>query len=280
MIDTLQGKDIASPPLFNVHTCATMDSNDAFPYIQQAAELMSAYNQQHTGALYERGTEEMVRLFTGGDAILLTQNGDVAYYGAIQPVFTQQETEFTGFQLVEFVNAIVHPNFRGQGIGTAANVARMQQALAKYGANTITYGTTINPVNMRAYERTNAAGNGTYHFQPVSFADFPYLAGLTCIYSAQGNDNTHICANIRRKPEESTEQHWHSFTQLERFSSLVMPCTLFVSDITKAQVYQENCRTLHGQLFGKAVYSNGELTEEDILSVGDFYTTMHTHAKH
>lgn len=246
--------------------------------MNQVSGFVQAHNEQYPGTMYERSVDELVDLFHKGHGVTLVKEGEVAYFGLTQPKFTETERSLLGgFQVVEMANSIVNPAFRGGGIGRIGNEARLTQIHRKWGDDSVAYLTTENRVNARVFR---GRGEQPTLMDPVDWSDNPYMAGLTCAYSATGADTSHAC-DTKRRPREGSRPHDFDTMYDVAGDKILMSCTLLVSSQEAADKFGAAARSLHEELGGEPVYIDDDttLTTQDVLRVDAFYQSLHQYAQ-
>lgn len=237
-------------------------------WTQQVAGYVHTHNERFPGAMYERPVEELQAHMDRGNAVVLLQGEQVAYYGLTIPQFspTQQEV-LGGYQLVEFANSIVAPDMRKSGVGIIGTLERFRRVHERWNGQGVGYLTTENPAIQKLYEKHGP--DGLPLMEAVDWEEFPYLAGLTCSYSARGLDQEHGCEVKRKPPGEIQSPDSVS-------PSGQIPCTLLVSSREQAHALQEVAREAHLQLGGEpvSVDDGARLSTDDVLRVYSFYEAI------
>jgi hypothetical protein len=254
----------------------TLSSGQIDDYMGQVHSYVVDHNRRYPGSMYERDEKELKRLFLAGQGITLLRGEQVAYFGAMLPRFPDDMYDALGNQVVELVNSIVPPEFQRSGYAKVGNALRMDVIMRTWGPDTLAFFTTENRVTAGAWDNLSRAHNADWYMEAVPWVEYPYLAGLTCNYSAKGMSPEHECALKRRCRPNSTPD---SFDQMvDRSSGLPdrMDCTLMVSSVTNADAFQDRARRMHEQFGGTPVIvpDDDELTNEHVLEVDHFYATL------
>lgn len=244
-------------------------------WMSQVAGYVHEHNAKYPGTMYERPEEELLAHFERGNAVVLLEGERVAYYGLVLEQFNQAQQEaLGGRQLVEFANSIVRSDLRKAGVGAIGTIERFKRMRTRWGDQSVGYLTTENAAIKRLYEKTGP--EATPLMEPVDWEDFPYLAGLTCAYSARGMDDGHSCEQKRRAPSsEYVPELTVSVTEqgARDGQTNLIPCTLLVSSKDAATDFQSAARRLHAERGGEPVEVAGgsRLSTNDVLRVYSFY---------
>ena len=246
-------------------------------YMGQVHSYVVDHNRRYPGSMYDRGEKELKRLLREGQGITLLRGERVVYFGAMLPRFPDEMQSAMGNQVVELVNSIVPPEFQGSGYAKIGNALRMDVIMRTWGPDTLAFFTTENRVTAGAWDKLNKTHNAEdWHMQAVPWAEYPYLAGLTCNYSAKGMSPDHECALKRRCRPNSTPDAFNQMVDPDSGLSNRMECTLMVSSLANANAFQDRARRMHEQFGGQPVIvpANEELTNEHVLEVDRFYATL------
>ena len=262
-------------PLRVVDIPSAICSEQKREWVGQVAGYVREHNEKYPGTMYERPEDELLAHFERGNAVVLLEDERVAYYGLVLEQFNQAQQEaLGGRQLVEFANSIVRSDLRKAGVGAIGTIERFKRMRTRWGDQSVGYLTTENAAIKRLYEKTGP--EATPLMEAVDWEDFPYLAGLTCAYSARGLDDGHSCEQKRRAPntEHAPEPTVLISEQGAREGQTnLIPCTLLVSSKEAAADFQCAARRLHVQRGGEPVEVplGSRLTTDDVLRVYSFY---------
>ncbi len=255
-------RDITGSTLTLVEHPQAVSEGVKIGWAQQVVGYVQAHNERFAGAMYERSAEELASHIHKENAVVLLEGENVAYFGLSLPQFSPDQQEaLSGFQLVEFANLIVSPEARNEGIGHRGTIEQFRHLHRRWNGQGVGYLTTENPALQHIYEKENP--DGGQFMETVDWGEFPYIAGLTCSYSALGDANGHACEQKRRPPAYRRDE--------ERASAI--PCTLMISPRGVAEDFQETARKIHFERGGEPVVVEPgmQITTEDVLRVYSFY---------
>jgi len=240
--------------------------------ILEAAETVSsmiaAYNFGHPHEMLPKSPDVIASQFIDGNSIMLvneTEDGrlSVICHGAMYPNFDRGEDKILGMQIVEMGSVIVHPAYRGQGIGSVGTKMLFDLAFKNWD-KVLCLAKVKQVVTARVFDKAAIS--------PVSFWEFPYLSYLTCTCEGSSERCGFDSCCYRRTPEESSQSHFEKI--LNRDNPIgYMPCTLVVSDKDLAYRFEEVCGNMHNNLLNTSL-ARGVISGDSMRTADEFFTVL------
>lgn len=222
---------------------------------KQVSEMIGEYNSQHPFEMLPKSPEVIIEQLNRGLSIMMIeQDGildpEILFHGSLYPNFENGEEKALGCQVIECGSWIVNPNHRGRGLGTEG-VGKLIDLGRKFWNPTIFLATHK---RMAALKVSKNVGLTT-----VDYKDFPYLAYLTCTCTnCSESYGFEICVFRRKTPEISIVGEGGK-----------IDCSLVISDIVRAEQFEERCRNLHFQI--EEPLKPGEITIDTMNRARRFF---------
>lgn len=226
---------------------------------RQVSDMIASYNKANSYEMLPKSAEVILRQFENNLSVMVTTiEGNpapkVLYHGSLYPNFENGEEKLLGCQVAECGSWIVHPDFRGLGVGTLGTKALLDLGRSTW--DSVLFLATHKRVSaMRVSEKLGLSS--------VDYRNFPYLSYLTC-----------TCRNC----SESFGFESCSFRKVTSSINVgengKVDCTLVVSDPELAIKFENNCRRAHSEI-GEPLRV-GEISVESMSMARRFFEWIKT----
>ena len=226
----------------------------------QVSMMIAAYNSDHPFEMLPKDVDIVISQLTNGLSVMITTlegnpTPKVLFHGSLYPNFENGKEVRLGTQVIELGSWIVHPDYRGKGLGTEG-----VKRLLEIGRN------RWDPVLFLSTHKREVAlkVSKSLGLDAADYKDFPYLTYLTC-----------TCTNC-------SESFGYESCVFRRKTSAIevigdggkIDCSLVISDLNLAQDFETRCRELHSQINNPLL--PGEISVNSMVRGKEFFEWIKT----
>lgn len=218
---------------------------------RRVSDMISEYNAEHPFEMLAKSPDVVLHQLDSGLSVLLVSPDDekLLFHGSLYPNFENGEDKVLGMQVIEVGSWMVPEESRGHHFGTHGVEALLDLGRKNW----------VDPLFISTHKRVAALKVSEHNnLQLVDYEDVPYLSYLTC-----------TCTNCSEREGFNHCQFRRSTNGIVIYEEGKIDCSLVVSDITRALLFEENCRQIHSE-FSEPILP-GKITVGSMVSARSLF---------